>query len=659
MSAVSPTLYWKYLKKATLAGFLASYFLFPNIAAARVPGDPRYADQAPIWQRINAPAAWDFTVGVKKVVIATIDTGVDTWHEDLRNNIWVNPYEIADNGIDDDRNGYVDDINGWNFVENNNAVRPSVFNTQDDPEAVRHGTLIAGLLGAAAGNGRDGVGLNWKVQIMPLRAIDSRGNGAVSSVIRAVEYAVKNHATIITMSFVGEEDFFDLHAALRSAYDQGIVVVAAVGNDRLTGRGNLTQFPTYPACFDRNDTINWVLGVSAVSSADQPSVFANFGSCVDLFAPGENIFSTERFAPQFNYLNEFGGGWSGTSFAAPLVAGAAGLIAALRPDWSAPEIINTLLSGADAVPVTNTPGVAGIKRLNVGRAVAVAAVGRPAAPAWREIIYHTAHELLLYDLERGEAETLKRLPDATIVSAARADLAGDRQFETVLLIQRENHFFLHLITETGKLWREFALSLPSALAAKQVKILESETDEPRLVVASTDRARGATTFTVYSLEGTPERSVKIQFSGLPFAVDSINNKLLWIERAGGRLRLHVRDLDSLTGITFPLVGFSTVDDLAVGRVWPGTGRQAALIGRKPRGGQELMVIDWESRSSQRRSLAGAAGRTPARLLLGDVTGDDQLEIFWFRAAGGIFPVETGRGGLVQEVRVPTLSGTID
>jgi subtilisin family serine protease len=192
-------------KKAILmVASLATVFSTPVSVLARTPNDPRLADQQMMWSQINAPTAWDITTGSKQVIVAIIDTGFDSWHDDLSPNVWVNKKEIPDNDIDDDRNGYIDDIHGWNFVENNNNPRTSVFEAGDDPESVRHGTIIAGLIGARGDNGRDGTGLNWNVQMMPLRAINSRGSGAISNVIKAVDYAVAEGADVISMSFVSE-----------------------------------------------------------------------------------------------------------------------------------------------------------------------------------------------------------------------------------------------------------------------------------------------------------------------------------------------------------------------------------------------------------------------------------------------------------------------
>mgnify|MGYP000721206288 CR=1 FL=1 len=165
------------------------------VSALAIPNDPRFGEQQAldnIGQQggtsnadINAPEAWDLQTG-NDIVIAVIDSGVDYNHPDLRDNIWVNVNEIPDNGIDDDANGYIDDVNGWNFNSN----------TNDPMDDMDHGTHVAGTI-AAVGNNRLGItGVNWKAKIMPLKFMDENGVGSVSKAIRALEYAVANGARI-------------------------------------------------------------------------------------------------------------------------------------------------------------------------------------------------------------------------------------------------------------------------------------------------------------------------------------------------------------------------------------------------------------------------------------------------------------------------------
>ncbi len=379
--------YLKFSRKssAIMAFLFVAVLACPGaFVSAKVSNDPKYTLQQPFYAQINAPAAWDYTTGSSSVVVAIIDVGVDITSDDLKENIWKNLKEIPGNGLDDDGNGYPDDIYGWNFVDSNNDVGISVISVADDSGAVSHGTILAGLLGAVGDNNLLGTGLNWHVKIMPLRAIGSDGNGSLNVVAKAIDYAVKNGAGIISISFVGDTNNFALQESLFNARKHGVLVVAAAGNNRNDGTGDddLSVHKKYPICVDFENSDNWILGVTSVDKNDKLSDFANLGACIDLSAPGEYIYSTQRYAPQYGngYNQNFSGPWFGSSFSVPLVAGAAALIKSVRPDWTAQEIISDLLSTADDIDSLN-PGLAGQSgygRLNVGKAVVKAVQSKPA-----------------------------------------------------------------------------------------------------------------------------------------------------------------------------------------------------------------------------------------------------------------------------------------
>jgi len=223
---------------------------------------------------IDAPEAWDTTTGSNDIIIAVIDTGVAYDHEDLSDNIWSNTGEIADNDVDDDGNGYVDDIRGWDFVDDDN----------DPMDSNEHGTHVAGTI-AAVGNNATGItGVCWTAKIMPLRIMN--GFGTVSAVILAIDYARGNGAKIINASFGSDTYSKAERNAIANAQSAGILFVAAAGNDGLDNDSG----GDYPSTYDLDN----IISVAATGQSDQLSSFSNYGATsVDVAAPGENIYSAQ------------------------------------------------------------------------------------------------------------------------------------------------------------------------------------------------------------------------------------------------------------------------------------------------------------------------------------------------------------------------------
>ncbi len=346
-----------------------------GIHAAVFPADPDTPQQ---WylNKIDAYNAWGYSKGSRAITVAVIDTGVDIDNPDLTNNLWTNPGETLD-GRDNDGNGYIDDVSGWDFVDGDNDPRPDLKNPKAKPQAIHHGTLVSGIIGGVGNNGIGIAGLNWNIKIMPLRALDSEGNGDVANVEEAVRYAMDKRVDIINLSFVGPGFSRSLFMTLREAYARGIMVVAAVGNEALTGL-NLDQTPLYPVCYSGQNVEDIVFGVTATDQNDRRGSFANYGAnCVDLSAPGVSIFSTQFFRPDLGYDKIVGDGWAGTSLAAPMVSGVAALIKAINPSYRVPEIRSILLASADPIDALNPgfEGKLGKGRLNARRALELAANG--------------------------------------------------------------------------------------------------------------------------------------------------------------------------------------------------------------------------------------------------------------------------------------------
>jgi len=270
---------------------------------------------------ISAPAAWEIETGSSQVIVAVIDSGVAMDHPDIRNNIWINPGEIPGNGIDDDGNDYIDDINGWDFINEDNI--PADYSR--DMYGDGHGTHVSGIIAAEGDNGTGIAGVMWSARIMPLQVFDvfesSPLNGAAIqniNILRAVAYAVANGVKIINCSFGGPGYSAAQFDAFSRAGEQGCLVVAAAGNDA----ENSDYTPTYPAGY----RIASIISVAATDENDNLAAYSNYGpGSVDLAAPGgnasvSNIYSlappvrVELFSDDFEnggdqWTTEETGGW--------------------------------------------------------------------------------------------------------------------------------------------------------------------------------------------------------------------------------------------------------------------------------------------------------------------------------------------------------------
>lgn len=276
---------------------------------------PAYSLEMRQWglDYIHAQDAWAYSQG-EGTVVAVIDTGVDVTHPDLKDNIWTNSDEIPDNGIDDDQNGYIDDTNGWDFIDNATELGCDFVN--DDCEGadgnltdgVGHGTHVAGII-AAADNNQGITGVAPKTKIMPLKvgykSVLSRTGMKTSYLVDAIYYAIHNGADVINMSLGTTFPDKEVLKAVQLAFDNNIVVVASAGNARSSG-------PHYPSSYPEVLSVGWIQedGTHGRNS--------NFGALVDIAAPGQDILST---APGNRYVYK-----TGTSMAAPHVAGVAALI---------------------------------------------------------------------------------------------------------------------------------------------------------------------------------------------------------------------------------------------------------------------------------------------------------------------------------------------
>ncbi len=340
--------------------------------ASIIPSDSYYNSQ---WylKKINAAAGWNYQNGSPRIVIAVIDSGVQIDHPDLSENIWTNRREIPGNGVDDDGNGFIDDYRGWDFVAKNNDPNPK-FENDWTLDGATHGTLVAGIIAAAGNNAAGTAGITWRAQLMPLRVLDGQGQGRANDVIKAIDYAVANGADIINLSFNGFNYSQGMNEAIKRAYEAGVIVVAAAGNELAGGSGVfLDKKPMYPVCNDGSRGENWVIGVAATDALDQKTSFSAYGfNCIDLAAPGVGIFSTSFYAPGRRYQGKsmdkyYDGYWSGTSVAVPQVSGALALLLAADPEANRQKIIRLLLDNTENISRLNPNylGQLGRGRLNL------------------------------------------------------------------------------------------------------------------------------------------------------------------------------------------------------------------------------------------------------------------------------------------------------
>jgi subtilisin family serine protease/PKD repeat protein len=303
------------------------------------PDDPLYPAQWGL-AKIGAEAAWSVVTGTPAVDIAIVDSGIDLTHPDFANQLWINPGEIADNGVDDDNDGYVDDVNGWDFV----------YGTNNVVDENGHGTEVAGVAGAGANNGVGIAGLCWNCRLMVVKVMQPSGIANYSDVAAGVAYAASKGAKVINLSVGGYADSRALRDAITAAVAQGAVVVGGAGNDNVST-------PFYPAAYDN------VLAVAGTTISDTKSTFSDYGTWVDVSAPAVNITTTLMGS---NY-----GPASGTSLAAPFVSGLAGLLRSLHPDWSPALVGAQIIHTTDDIDSANPDhaGWLGDGRINAGKAV--------------------------------------------------------------------------------------------------------------------------------------------------------------------------------------------------------------------------------------------------------------------------------------------------
>jgi alpha-tubulin suppressor-like RCC1 family protein/subtilisin family serine protease len=380
----------------------------PNLVRRRAvaPNDARYSE---MWnlkntgqgggsagRDIKAEQAWDITTGSRSIVVGVVDEGIDINHPDLKDNIWTNPAEVAGNSIDDDGNGLIDDINGWDFVHDDNSVFDGNGTFPAD-ETDAHGTHVAGTIGAVGNNSIGVAGLNWQVSLISLKFLGPGGEGTTVDLLQALSYAKAMrdlwvssggakgaNIQILNNSYTGARSSQAERDAVRALGDSGILFVAAAGNE---SRGN-ERDPVFPANYNEPN----VISVSSTNRFDSLSFFSNYGATtVHMAAPGQEILST---TPNGTY--EFS---SGTSMASPHVAGAAALLRAANPSLSLSRLRASLLFGGDQLSPLTPPGTpfseTGLitgRRLNAAGSLSAASEADATPPAALDTFHVTSQQ---------------------------------------------------------------------------------------------------------------------------------------------------------------------------------------------------------------------------------------------------------------------------
>ncbi len=319
------------------------YYHYLNIT----PDDSLFSQQA-FHSVIKTEQAWDAVKGEQgDVVIAVVDGGTDIEHPDLEANIWINKNEIPNNGLDDDENGFVDDTHGWNFADstNNPAGLPAT------PQSADHGTLTAGLAAAVTNNLTGVSGVSWNAKLMAINAASPNEDLVIQHGPRGIVYAAENGADVINLSYgrAGGPSAFE-QDIINMAVQSGAAIVAAAGNAS-------SSIPEFPASYEN------VLSVAATKNDDGKAGFSNYGTHVDLAAPGSLILSTKNYGKY--------GKASGTSFSSPIVAGVVGLVKTQHPEWLGLQAGEQVRVTADNIDDKNPnlTGLLGKGRVNAFRAV--------------------------------------------------------------------------------------------------------------------------------------------------------------------------------------------------------------------------------------------------------------------------------------------------
>jgi len=492
--------------KKLITSFFILFLVFAGpVSASLTPNDQYYRNQ---WYlaKIKADSAWGKISESPDMVIAVIDSGIEINHPDLSDNIWHNEREIVGNNIDDDKNGFIDDATGWDFVGSSPDPSPK-FSSGWTEAGVSHGTMVAGII-AARGNNNIGVaGVTWRTKIMPLRVLNDKGEGKISDVVRAIDYATNNGADIINLSFVNFNYSEAVQDAIKRAHGAGVMIVAAAGNEQAAGEGyNIDKTPIYPACYDGQFGENMVIGVVATDALDQKARFSSYGfHCVDIAAPGISFFNTVTPGSDKNDTNKYYDGfWSGTSMAAPLVSASLALIAQANPELSRREIVNILFASTDNISRLNPTylGQLGNGRLNLNTAIEMA----------KDRLYSRLGRLIVMPVSGNKVSKMtaangdfvqniawaeKIAPNSSI---ATGDVNGDNIDEIIIGAAPGSEPYVMIFNNQGKLIKKFLALDKKFRGGINVAFADSNNNDQAEIITA-PASRGAAQVRIFSNQG--------------------------------------------------------------------------------------------------------------------------------------------------------------
>jgi len=551
---------------------MVSFFVaIPQVQAAQTPLKPivpndTFYDWEWGMEMINAPLAWAQVkaapTSTREVVVAVVDGGVDFTHPDLKGALWTNPDEKP-NKLDDDGDGYVDDLHGWNFVTNASDTRP-MGGSVVARGAWEHGTMTSSLI---AGRGNDNIGMAgmaWKAKIMPLVILGADGSGGTERLAKAIHYAISHHADIINLSLEGEEEDQDVSDAITEATARGILVVIASGNGS-TGFGvDLDKQPLFPSC-QKGAANQSVLVVTAIDDTGVRNPSSNYGKCVNIAAPGSEILAGRPTYDPLGQSKDISGYgmWNGTSLAAPFVSGAAAMLKTMNPDWTGEQLAQRILDTVQPFP--DTKGSVGMGRGILDAAAATALPSVAKYGPWKLSVANPGYKPMVWVTD------LKGEPIYSFMAGNPGDRRGLR---AVFVLWDEDRVPDVMVTSQGDAlgaWRIYRVD-GVLLAAGQVSPGAQDAIKGGLLLASQDlKVSGRRTMLL--TEATGQRAWRLEpDTGLGKAFYATLN-----EKAFGSMAVGMQNPAQTMAL---LVRSQPTSSLKIMRDW-GLGEEASVTTTKP------------------------------------------------------------------------------